>query len=81
MAHELPVFEIFSAVHAFVAFLGSLKSEVEDPPDQYEGNRSGNGTLDILIHNKSFQENVSSTGLKNKLNSGEAQKIRLFALG
>ena len=51
MAHELPVFEIFSTVHAFVAFLGSLKSEVDSPPDHYEGNRAGDGTLDILIHN------------------------------
>ena len=81
MAHELPVFEILSTVHAFVAFLVSLKSEVHSPPDQYEGNRSGEGTLDILIHNSFLQGKRIIKRPEKQTDFVEARKIRLFALG
>ncbi|MCH2378334.1 MAG: hypothetical protein MK236_02835 [Pedosphaera sp.] len=73
--------KVFIAERALRTFLGGLRHKINPDHYQHEGYRTGNGTLDILIHNKSFQENVSSTGLKNKLNSGEAQKIWLFFLG
>jgi hypothetical protein len=55
VAHDLAVRKVFFAERALRTFLRSLNSEVDPPPDQYEGNRSGDGTLDILIHNSFLQ--------------------------
>ena len=53
--HHVAVGEILFAERALSTFLGSLNSEVNPPPDQYEGNRASDGTLDILIHNSFLQ--------------------------
>ena len=56
MPHDIAVRKVLFAERALRTFLGSLKSEVDSPPDQYEGNRASDGTLDILIHNSFLQE-------------------------
>jgi hypothetical protein len=55
VAHDLAVRKVLFAERALRTFLRSLNSEVNPPTDQYEGNRSGDGTLDILIHNSFLQ--------------------------
>ena len=55
VAHHLALRKVFFAERALRTFLRRLNSEVNPPTDQYEGNRSGDGTLDILIHNSFLQ--------------------------
>ena len=50
--HHIGVGEVLFAERALSTFLGGLHPKKDSAPDQYEGNRTGNGTLDIFIHNK-----------------------------
>ena len=81
VAHDLAVRKVFFAERALRTFLRSLNSEVNPPTDQYEGNRSGDGTLDILIHNSFLQGKRIIKRPEKQTDFVEARKIRLFALG
>ena len=55
MPHHVAVGEVLFAERALSTFLGGLHPKIDSAPDQYEGNRAGNGTLYILIHNSFLQ--------------------------
>ena len=57
--HHVAVGEVLFAERALSTFLGGLHPKIDPAPDQYEGNRAGNGTLDIFIHNKSLQNTLA----------------------
>ena len=67
MPHDIAMGEVLFTERALSTFLGGLHPKIDPAPDQYEGNRAGNGTLDILIHNNLPYGNISSTGPKNNL--------------
>ena len=53
--HHIAVRKVLFAERALSPFLGGLHPQKNSARDQYEGNRAGNGTLNILIHNSFLQ--------------------------
>jgi hypothetical protein len=53
--HHIAMREVLFAERALSTFLGGQHPPIDSAPDQYEGNRAGNGTLNILIHNSFLQ--------------------------